>query len=62
MKFESRFGLLDTVRIRDVPMLIIAVDFLPGGRIRYCLAWLSGGQYADQWIGEDELIKFLEMK
>lgn len=43
MTFESRFDLLQEVKIRDVKMLVVAVDFLPGGRIRYCLSWLANG-------------------
>lgn len=62
MTFESRFDLLQEVKIRDVKMLVVAVDFLPGGRIRYCLSWLSNGSFQELWIGQDELLAFMKMK
>ena len=62
MTFESRFDLLQEVKIRDVKMLVVAVDFLPGGRIRYCLSWLSNGSCQEMWIGQDELLAFMKMK
>lgn len=60
-RFSSRFGLLEKVTIREVPMLITAVDFMPG-RIRYCLEWIANGAHHEQWLGEQELIAFMEMK
>lgn len=59
--FTSKFGLLETVKISDVPMLIVAIDFIPG-RTRYCLSWISNGQFYESWFGEAELVEFLKMK
>lgn len=62
MNFESIFDLLQEVKIRDVKMLVVAIDFLLGGRIRYCLSWLSNGSCQELWIGQDELLAFMKIK
>ena len=62
MIYKSKFDLLQEVSIRGVKMLVTAVNFNPGGRIRYCLSWIANGSCQEQWLGEDELIAFLKMK
>ena len=62
MTFKSKYNLLQEVSIRGVKMLVVAVDFLPSERIRYCLSWIANGSCQEQWLGEEELSAFMKMK
>lgn len=61
MTFTSKFNLLETVEIREIPMLITHIDFAPK-RVSYCLSWISNGAYNEMWLGEEELFEFINIK
>ncbi|MGE4300850.1 MAG: hypothetical protein AB7F40_04515 [Victivallaceae bacterium] len=53
--------LLQIIALRGIPMMVTAVDFLPG-RTRYLLEWLANGQRYEMWIGEAELMAWMNVK